>query len=339
MLADSGLDFFPYSGAMPNISPPNCGLSRTGIALVAQDPKTQKLGSLSSETYFVPFISSPSGHAPKKVLHLPTGDACTGWSALPVFSRDGNSMAFVREENDRMLSISRSVFVVDLCDQSQLLPRALTLLDETGQPSQLYPDSVSWSDDGQRLFFMSAESGRYKVFAIDVQPDTSVPVQIAPVDGNAGSVLAAFACGSSVDAGSILMTESSFVSLGRFSTLRLTDKVVKEIPNHSLPDLGLSADQVFETWYESEDRRIHSFVVHPSKFDANKSYPLALMLHGGPWSAWLDMFHFRWNAAVFAEQGYVVVMPNVTGTHHPLRYSRQRLTYRNRLHRVQPRPP
>lgn len=45
-----------------------------------------------------------------------------------------------------------------------------------------------------------------------------------------------------------------------------------------------------------------------------KRYPLALLVHGGPQSAWNDAWSTRWNAAVFAEQGYVVVMPNPTGS-------------------------
>lgn len=44
-------------------------------------------------------------------------------------------------------------------------------------------------------------------------------------------------------------------------------------------------------------------------------WPLALLIHGdgGPGDALDDEWHARWNAAVWAEQGYVVVLPNITG--------------------------
>lgn len=160
---------------------------------------------------------------------------------------------------------------------------------------------------------MTSDVGRYKVFEVDATLHRCVPVQIAPAIGNAGSATAAFAAGGLTEAGSMLITASSFVSMSRFASLNLADKTNKEVPNQIVPDLGLSASQVSEMWYESEGRKIHTFVMRPSTFDETKKYPLALLIHGGPWAAWLDSFNPRWNASVFAEQGYVVVLPNVTG--------------------------
>ena len=37
-------------------------------------------------------------------------------------------------------------------------------------------------------------------------------------------------------------------------------------------------------------------------------------VHGGPVSAWNDVWHWRWNAAVAAHAGYVVAMPNPRGS-------------------------
>ncbi len=50
-------------------------------------------------------------------------------------------------------------------------------------------------------------------------------------------------------------------------------------------------------------------VTHPAQ-----KWPLLQMIHGGPHSAWLDFFHFRWNAQIFAAQGYVVVSVNYHGS-------------------------
>src|SRR2546430_11414659 len=38
------------------------------------------------------------------------------------------------------------------------------------------------------------------------------------------------------------------------------------------------------------------------------------LIHGGPQGAWTDAWSTRWNPAVFAEQGYVVICPNPTGS-------------------------
>ncbi len=52
----------------------------------------------------------------------------------------------------------------------------------------------------------------------------------------------------------------------------------------------------------------------PKGFNENKKYPLAFIIHGGPQYAaldsWLPLEHLK----VLADQGYVVVAPNPTGS-------------------------
>jgi dipeptidyl aminopeptidase/acylaminoacyl peptidase len=79
---------------------------------------------------------------------------------------------------------------------------------------------------------------------------------------------------------------------------------------------GLSPKQVDELWWDgaADGTKVHAWVVKPSHFDSKKKYPLAYLIHGGPQGAWENSFSTRWNPAVFAEQGYVVVCPNPTGS-------------------------
>jgi len=78
---------------------------------------------------------------------------------------------------------------------------------------------------------------------------------------------------------------------------------------------GLSQDQVDEFWYAgAEDYNVHAWVLKPSNFDKNEKYPLAYLIHGGPQGAWNEGWSTRWNPAIFAEAGYIVVAPNPTGS-------------------------
>lgn len=67
-------------------------------------------------------------------------------------------------------------------------------------------------------------------------------------------------------------------------------------------------------WTGALGKKIHGFVVKPSDFDANKKYPLLVLIHGGPQSAWNDSWSYRWNPQVFANAGYVVFAPNPRGS-------------------------
>lgn len=61
-------------------------------------------------------------------------------------------------------------------------------------------------------------------------------------------------------------------------------------------------------------QQIQAFVTYPQNFDKSKKYPLAYLIHGGPQGSWADSWSTRWNPKVFADQGYVVVAPNPTGS-------------------------
>jgi dipeptidyl aminopeptidase/acylaminoacyl peptidase len=59
---------------------------------------------------------------------------------------------------------------------------------------------------------------------------------------------------------------------------------------------------------------VQTFVVYPPRFDPSLRWPLLHSIHGGPHAAHLDMWHFRWNAQVFAAHGYVVALVNYHGS-------------------------
>ncbi len=59
---------------------------------------------------------------------------------------------------------------------------------------------------------------------------------------------------------------------------------------------------------------IQMWVHYPPGFDRSKSYPLMMLIHGGPHGAVTENFHYRWNAQTFASWGYVTAWPNFHGS-------------------------
>src|SRR5947208_12327895 len=55
------------------------------------------------------------------------------------------------------------------------------------------------------------------------------------------------------------------------------------------------------------------WVVYPPNFDPAKKYPTLLYCQGGPQSALTQFYSFRWNFALMAAQGYIIVAPNRRG--------------------------
>ncbi len=60
--------------------------------------------------------------------------------------------------------------------------------------------------------------------------------------------------------------------------------------------------------------QVESLIVKPPAFDPNKKYPAIFLVHGGPQSAWVDGWGYRWSAQMFASHGYVVMMTNFHGS-------------------------
>jgi dipeptidyl aminopeptidase/acylaminoacyl peptidase len=52
----------------------------------------------------------------------------------------------------------------------------------------------------------------------------------------------------------------------------------------------------------------------PPGAKSGERLPGLVLVHGGPQGAWTDGWTFRWNAMLYASQGYAVVMPNPRGS-------------------------
>lgn len=64
----------------------------------------------------------------------------------------------------------------------------------------------------------------------------------------------------------------------------------------------------------ADARKIHNMIVLPPNFDANKKYPLFVLIHGGAHNMWRDQISLRWNYHLLAKPGYVMLMTNYTGS-------------------------
>ena len=59
---------------------------------------------------------------------------------------------------------------------------------------------------------------------------------------------------------------------------------------------------------------VFGYVVKPANFKRDQKYPVAFLIHGGPQGSMANVWHWRWNAQVFAGAGYGVVMIDFHGS-------------------------
>ena len=91
------------------------------------------------------------------------------------------------------------------------------------------------------------------------------------------------------------------------------ESTVTHLNDSLLAQLDLPKMESF--WFTTKDgTKEQGFLIRPPAFDPNKKYPVKFLIHGGPQGAWDDSWSYRWNAELFAANGYVVVMINPGGS-------------------------
>jgi dipeptidyl aminopeptidase/acylaminoacyl peptidase len=164
----------------------------------------------------------------------------------------------------------------------------------------------TYSPDGKRIAFVAEDRGRTHLFVLD--EGKAEPRRIA----EGGTIAHPVFVGDDRIAFTRddLRTPPEVFTVGASgSELRRSSRV------NDARLAGLPAGEVREIQAKGAGGApLQVLVVTPPGFDESKKWPLLVVVHGGPHGIFGDQFHFRWNAQVFADAGYVVAFPNFHGS-------------------------
>jgi dipeptidyl aminopeptidase/acylaminoacyl peptidase len=249
---------------------------------------------------------------PVKVSTSPGGDL------NPAYSPDGKYLAWRSQaragyEGDRFRLV-----VYDRADKTikDLLPKFDRWVEE-----------FAWAPDSQIIYFASGNHGEAPIYeAILGAALLSEEVADNLSGGEFGEIhqsrIGIIATRMSVrgpsevyrmDLGDAAMfdPDPAHPSPGRPVEVRLTQ--ITHLNDALLAQLDLPKMEPF--WFTAADKtKLQAFILRPPGFDASKKYPVKFLMHGGPQGAWGDSWSYRWNAELFAANGYVVVMVNPRGS-------------------------
>ena len=238
------------------------------------------------------FVVPLTGGSPK---HVTTNPAADGY---PRYSPDGKFIAYRAQ--------SRPGFEADkwqlmLYDRASGKARSLTTKFDA------HAGPPVWSPDSKRLFFESEEKGNVPIFSVTTSGNDVRKI----FDGGTHHNLMISPGGKA-----LLFTRTTAVRPVEIFSVGTNGKNLSQITtvNDSLFSL-LDIPAPETIWYSGAGgKKIQAWLYHPASFDASKKYPLVYLVHGGPQNAWLNAWSFRWNPALWAAQGYIIMTPNPRGS-------------------------
>ncbi|KAL8647886.1 MAG: hypothetical protein Q9226_006244 [Calogaya cf. arnoldii] len=257
----------------------------------------------SSQIYWVPF----SGGVNDSIAINPIGatPGAEGASSSPTFSKDGSKIAYFQMNGVYYESDRNIIYVANAA------PNNLQVRSVAGDWDRS-PDVLAWSNDGSVLYVAAPDLGRERVFPVPVDAAAEYkPRNITNEGVPAGMQVLAN--------GQILVSDSKIWSSRDIYTVNSEGNVTNVYFQANLVDkelTGLGPQDLSEFYFSSNSTEINlqSWIIYPANFSADKTYPLAFLVHGGPQSAFYNSWSTRWNYKVWADQGYVVIAPNPTAS-------------------------
>ncbi|MGA2535800.1 MAG: S9 family peptidase [Terracidiphilus sp.] len=262
---------------------------------------------------------------PVKVSTSPGGDF------NPAYSPDGKYLAWRSQARAGYESDRFRLVILERMSGSKSASQRVgeSAIRDLLQHFENWVDEFAWSGDAKTLYFASGQDGEEPVYRANLSGGfVQLTVKgefsgLHPLPDGKTLIATRAAVDSPGDVARIDLMETGVpqsrdgqVSLSHDQKNLVNERRVAEITHLNdglLGDLDLAPLEDF--WFDAADKtKVQGFLIRPPGFDAARKYPVKFLIHGGPQGAWGDMWSFRWNAELFAANGYVVVMINPRGS-------------------------
>ena len=280
--------------------------------------------STNNEIFVVPI----TGGTPKKLSISPGSDS------TPLYSPNGSELAWRMQERAGYESDRFRLVIYERTGSFQGNERTVTPdLDR-------WVETIAWSPDSKWIYYTSEDRGEIPIYRISVGGMSETYTEKGRLAGFVHYPVEEVTRGSNddlvfaPDGKTLVFTRMSIQAPNEIYklTVRATNQAEDiQKDEGKVPQLNLSAEKLSHLndgvlsqvaiqplesfWFNgAEGTKVEGFLLKPPGFDASKKYPMKFLIHGGPQGAWGDEWTYRWNAELFAANGYLVVMINPRGS-------------------------
>ncbi|KAL7947812.1 Alpha/Beta hydrolase protein [Trichoderma barbatum] len=284
-------------------------ICRDGIAFSSRNLRERGPdGSPAASIYFARLdsFSLPPDGMPRQVF-IPTSFEPASVTNVR-FTPDASSIGFLytaHEDPYNTRLFLASVFSLDAFDVFSLV----TCADDEDQNP---PRAFEFAGSSDSVILRSHQLGHEALSLLMLQDGAKPTVFFT------GSSCSAFYPLTDGKWDFLLTTSSNFIDSSLWQIVNVSEaSVVRTISSATKngAKFGLSIDMVTDFWYEGANGNfVHCWMIRPRDFDESKEYPWVLVPHGSPAMAWNNEWSTTTNFAAWAAQGYVVLLPNITGS-------------------------
>lgn len=219
-----------------------------------------------------------------------------GYDTTPLFSPDGNKMAWLSMERDGYESDKNRLFVLDMLTGNK------TYVTDNFDYNV---NSFIW-DGNDKGYFIATVEAKTHIYSVDLSTKEIKQITKGKYDYESCE----------------LLNDTTLIAL-RHSMSQPNEIYSVDIPTGEAKELSfenkhllnqIKMGEVEERWIETTDgKQMLTWVVYPPNFDKNQKYPALLYCQGGPQSPVSQFWSYRWNPQIMAANGYIVVAPNRRG--------------------------
>ncbi len=218
------------------------------------------------------------------------------WDTTPAFSSDGKTLAYLAMERPGYES---DRFRIVLRSWPGGRERIIT------QEWDRSPETICWSANGKFIYTTAANLGQASLFAVEAATGKVLTIV---KDGHARF--------PAVAGERIVYGLDHLQSPVELYSVKSDGKDVRQITKINAEEIAQARMGDYEQFNFKgwNGETVYCYVVKPVDFDANKKYPVAFLIHGGPQGSFGNDFHYRWNPQAYAGAGYAAVMVDFHGS-------------------------
>ena len=247
-------------------------------------------------------IEARAGAEPVRLTATPEGEG-----GRPAWSPDGSRLAILVGDNDQHTAYGLDKLAVVPANAPQpAAPRILTAsLDRA-------VSSPSWSADGSRISFLLEDDRAQQVASVPAEgPSTALGARGIQRVTDGRRVIGVAHAGTQAD-GNFALVAMTATTLPEISVL--DGGALRTITKHNASlqaELQLATTEDF-TSKSKDGAEVHGLIVKPAGYQAGRTYPTILYIHGGPNGQ--DQHAFSFDREFLAANGYVVLAINYRGS-------------------------